>query len=91
MEELFFGTGIAHSILLLALVIGSGLYLGRFKFKGISLGSTWILFVGILLGHLGFRADAEILHFVKEFGLILWDYYYARSVRLRGGPLSPSP
>ncbi len=82
MEELFFGTGIAHSILLLALVIGSGLYLGRFKFKGISLGSTWILFVGILLGHLGFRADAEILHFVKEFGLILFVF----SIGLQVGP-----
>ena len=58
MRDLFFGTGVAHTILLVAFVIGIGIYLGRFKFKGISLGSTWILFIGILMGHLGFRADA---------------------------------
>jgi len=82
MENLFFGTGIAHTILLLAFVIGIGLYLGRFKFKGISLGSTWILFVGILMGHLGFQADPEVLHFVKEFGLILFVF----SIGLQVGP-----
>ena len=72
MHNLFFGTGVAHTILLLAFVIGVGLYLGRLKLKGVSLGSTWILFAGILMGHLGFEADAEVLHFVKEFGLILF-------------------
>jgi putative transport protein len=72
MQELFIGQGIAHSILLLALTIGVGIYLGRFKVKGVSLGSTWILFIGILLSHFGLRADPEILHFVKEFGLILF-------------------
>ena len=82
MENLFFGTGIAHTILLLAFVIGIGLYLGRFKFKGISLGSTWILFVGILMGHIGFQADPEVLHFVKEFGLILFVF----SIGLQVGP-----
>ncbi|MBR1706030.1 MAG: putative transporter [Bacteroidales bacterium] len=82
MNELFFGTGIAHSILLLAFVIGSGLYLGRFKVKGISLGSTWILFVGILVSHFGFQADPGILHFVKEFGLILFVF----SIGLQVGP-----
>ena len=82
MENLFFGTGIAHTILLLAFVIGIGLYLGRFKLKGISLGSTWILFVGILMGHIGFQADPEVLHFVKEFGLILFVF----SIGLQVGP-----
>ena len=82
MYELFFGYGVAHSILLLAFVIGIGLYLGRFKVKGISLGSTWILFMGILMGHLGFGADLTILHFVKEFGLILFVF----SIGLQVGP-----
>ena len=82
MHELFFGYGVAHTILLLAFVIGIGLYLGRFKVKGISLGSTWILFMGILMGHLGFMADLTVLHFVKEFGLILFVF----SIGLQVGP-----
>ena len=82
MHELFFGYGVAHTILLLSFVIGIGLYLGRFKVKGISLGSTWILFMGILMGHLGFGADLTILQFVKEFGLILFVF----SIGLQVGP-----
>ena len=82
MHDLFFGLGIAHSIMLLAFVIGTGLYVGRFKIKGISLGSTWILFMGILMGHLGFRVDVDVLHFVKEFGLILFVF----SIGLQVGP-----
>ncbi len=82
MHDLFFGYGVAHTIMLLAFVIGIGLYLGRFKVKGISIGSTWILFIGILMGHLGFRGDPEILHFVKEFGLILFVF----SIGLQVGP-----
>ena len=82
MHDLFFGYDVAHSILLLAFVIGVGLYLARFKVKGVSLGSTWILFIGILMGHLGFRCDIDILHFVKEFGLILFVF----SIGLQVGP-----
>ena len=82
MKDLIFGYGIAHSILLLAFVIGLGIFLGRFKVKGISLGSTWILFLGILMGHLGFGIDLDILSFVKEFGLILFVF----SIGLQVGP-----
>ena len=82
MKELFFGTGIAHSILLFALVIGIGIWLGRFKIKGVSIGSTWILFVGILLSHFGLRADPTVLAFVKDFGLILFVF----SIGLQVGP-----
>ena len=82
MHNLFFGTGVAHTILLLAFVIGVGLYLGRIKVKGVSLGTTWILFTGILMGHLGFEANGEVLHFVKEFGLILFVF----SIGLQVGP-----
>ena len=66
MKDLFLGQGVAHTIMLLAFVIGIGTYLGRFKIKGVSIGATWILFMGILMSHLGFRADPEMLHFIKE-------------------------
>ena len=82
MNDLFFGTGIAHSILLFAAVIGIGIWLGRFKIKGVSIGSTWILFVGILLSHFGLRADPTVLAFVKDFGLILFVF----SIGLQVGP-----
>ena len=82
MEALFFGNGIAHSILLFAVVIGLGLYLGRFKFKGVSIGSTWILFVGIILSHLGLRCNPTVLTFMKDFGLILFVF----SIGLQVGP-----
>ena len=82
MKELFFGQGTGHSIMLLAFVIAVGLLLGKIRIKGVSLGSTWILFVGILLSHFGFRADASLLHFLKEFGLILFVF----SIGLQVGP-----
>ena len=82
MSELFLGTGIAHTILLLAVVIGLGLCLGKFKIKGVTLGATWILFVGIFLSHFGFRGDPVLLHFLKEFGLILFVF----SIGLQVGP-----
>lgn len=69
-------------ILFVAITIAMGLWLGRIKIGGISLGITWILFVGILLGHLGVRVEANTLHFIKEFGLILFVY----AIGLQVGP-----
>lgn len=80
--ELIAGTGIAHSILVMALVISVGLLLGRIKIFGISLGTTWILFFGIFLGHIGLQIDENVLHFLKEFGLILFIY----SIGMQVGP-----
>ena len=80
--ELITGTGIAHSILVMALVISIGLLLGRIKIFGISLGTTWILFFGIFLGHIGLQINEEVLHFLKEFGLILFIY----SIGMQVGP-----
>ena len=60
MKDLFLGQGVAHTIMLLAFVIGIGIYLGRFKIKGVSIGATWILFTGILVSHFGFRANPEM-------------------------------
>lgn len=82
LNELFFGTGIAHSMFIFALVISLGITLGRIKVFGISLGITWILFVGIAFGHFGFNIDPNILHFMKEFGLILFIY----SIGMQVGP-----
>lgn len=82
MEALFSGNGIAHSILLFAVVIALGLYLAKFKIKGISIGSTWILFVGIILSHLGLRSNPTVLSFMKDFGLILFVF----SIGLQVGP-----
>ncbi|MBQ9309410.1 MAG: putative transporter [Bacteroidales bacterium] len=82
MGELFTGMGIPHTILLFAAVIAIGLFLGRFKFKGVSIGSTWILFVGIIFSHFGLRANPTALSFVKDFGLILFVF----SIGLQVGP-----
>ncbi len=72
----------AGAIFVLAIVIASGLFLGKFKVKGISLGTTWILFVGILLGHLGLRINPAMLSFIKDFGLILFVF----AIGLQVGP-----
>ena len=64
--------GIAHTVLLLACVISAGVLLGKVKFGGIALGVTWVLFMGILAGHVGFTADKDLLTFLQDFGLILF-------------------
>ncbi len=71
-ENLILGDGIAHSVLVIALVIAAGTALGKIKIAGISLGVTWVLFAGIAAAHFGMTLNAEVQHFVKEFGLILF-------------------
>lgn len=63
---------VAHIALLYALVIAAGVYLGKIKVAGISLGVTFVLFAGIVAGHFGMTAPAPILTFVQDFGLILF-------------------
>ena len=63
---------IAHIALLYAIVIAVGIMLGKIKFGGISLGVTWVLFAGILAGHIGFTAPKDTMTFVQDFGLILF-------------------
>lgn len=70
--NLFTQGSTASAIFIISLVIASGLYLSRFKVKGISLGTSWILFMGILLGHFGLRINPTMLEFIKDFGLILF-------------------
>lgn len=76
------GGGVAHSVMILALVITLGLSLGKLKVKGVSLGLAWILFIGLVFGHYSLNLDAHLLHFLKEFGLILFVY----SIGLEVGP-----
>ena len=63
---MFFGSGIAHAVLTFALVITIGILLGKVKIGGISLGITWILFVGNVLSLIGMTVDSEVRHFVQE-------------------------
>lgn len=75
-------TSIASSLVLYSVVIAAGIYLGKIKIFGVSLGVTFVLFVGIVLGSLGYIVDEHILKFVREFGLILFIF----SIGLQVGP-----
>ena len=75
-------TSIASTIMLYSFVIAVGIFLGKMKFFGVSLGVTFVLFVGILMGHLGYVIDEQIIKFVREFGLILFIF----SIGLQVGP-----
>lgn len=81
-SELVTGTGVAHAIFIYSLVIALGVILGKQKIFGVSLGATFVLFMGILAGHLGLSVDASILKFIQEFGLILFIF----SIGLQVGP-----
>ncbi len=76
------GPSIAHTVFILALVIASGIALSRIKIKGVSFGMTWILFTGIVAGHfLGAESiHHDTLHFIKEFGLILFVFFIGLQV-----------
>ena len=80
--NLFMSNSVAHVVFTLALVITLGVMLSRIKIAGISFGVTWILFVGIAAGHFGMTIEHETLHFIKEFGLILFVF----SIGLQVGP-----
>lgn len=75
-------TSIASTLVLYSFVIAAGIFIGKVKIFGVSLGVTFVLFVGILLGHLGYIVDSNILKFVRELGLILFIF----SIGLQVGP-----
>ncbi|MDR2762482.1 MAG: hypothetical protein LBB88_07780 [Planctomycetaceae bacterium] len=96
-NELLVGSSVGHIVLVFSFVIALGVALGRIKICGISLGMTFVLFVGIAASHFGMQypellhvdakgakhfVDPEVLHFVREFGLILFVY----AVGLQVGP-----
>ena len=73
LEDLFWNpSSVAHIVFLYAFVIALGVYLGKVKIFGVSLGVTFVLFAGIVVGHFGFTGDTHILHFIRDFGLILF-------------------
>lgn len=73
---------IASTLVLYSFVIAAGIFLGKMKIFGVSLGVTFVLFVGILMGHLGYTVDEHVLKFVREFGLILFIF----AIGLQVGP-----
>lgn len=80
--NLFTGTGTAHSIFIITLVVVVGLLMNKVKIGSLSLGVTWILFAGIVAGQLGWQIDTPVAQFAKEFGLILFVY----SIGMEVGP-----
>lgn len=80
--QLFTEHSIAQTVIIYALVIAIGIWLGRLKIFGVALGVTWVLFTGLLFSYFGILVNQEIGHFLKEFGLILFVY----SIGLQVGP-----
>jgi len=80
--QLITGESVSHTLLVLSLVISTGLALGRLSLFGIQLGIAGVLFAGLAFGHFGITIDAEIMHFLREFGLILFVY----AIGLQVGP-----
>lgn len=79
--ELFTKTdSVAHIVLLFSVVIAAGVLLGKIKIGGISLGVTFVLFAGILAGHIGFTAPADVLTFIQDFGLVLFVFMIGMQV-----------
>ena len=73
---------LASTIVLYSFVISAGVFLGKLKIAGVSLGVTFVLFVGVLMGHFGYIVNPEVLKFIREFGLILFIF----SIGLQVGP-----
>lgn len=73
-------TSIAHIVLVYALVISVGLALGRIKVFGVSLGVTFVLFVGLAAGHFGMAIEPHVLTFLRDFGLILFIFFIGLQV-----------
>lgn len=80
--NLFTQHSVAQTLVIYSIVIALGTWLGRFKIGSISLGVTFVLFAGILIGHLGFTVDNPTLIFLRDFGLILFIF----SIGLQVGP-----
>ena len=82
LQEAFLEPTMVQAVIIISLVSALGLYLGRIKIFGISLGITFVFFAGILAGHLGIVVNKDMLYFAQSFGLILFVY----ALGLQGGP-----
>ena len=76
-------TSLASTLVLYSFVIALGVFLGKIKVGSVSLGVTFVLFVGIIMGHLGYIVNPEVLKFIREFGLIL--FIFAIGIQLGPG------
>lgn len=72
--DLFFEQTALQAVIILSLIISTGLGLGKLHICGISLGLTFVFFMGILAGHLGFAIDPQMLTYAESFGLVLFVY-----------------
>lgn len=81
-NDLLWRETVAHTILIYSFVIAAGVFLGKIKLFGISLGITFVLFVGIVMGHFGLSTNHEVIDFIRDFGLILFVF----SIGLQVGP-----
>ena len=82
LHDLIFQETVAHTILIYCLVVVTGVFLGKIRFFGISLGITFVLFAGITAGHFGLSANHKVIEFIRDFGLILFVF----SIGLQVGP-----
>ncbi len=82
LHDLIFQETVAHTILIYCLVVVAGVFLGKIRFFGISLGITFVLFAGITAGHFGLSANHKVIEFIRDFGLILFVF----SIGLQVGP-----
>lgn len=73
---------VAHTIFIYSIIISLGVFLGKIKIFGVSLGITFVLFAGIAMGHFGFSANHDVIFFIRDFGLILFVF----SIGLQVGP-----
>lgn len=74
--------GIPSTLMLYSFVIAAGIFIGKIKICGVSLGVTFVLFVGIVMGHFGYKVDEHLLKFIREFGLIIFIF----AIGLQVGP-----
>ena len=81
-RDLLRNESVAHTIFLYSIVIAAGVFLGKRKIWGVSLGITFVLFAGIAMGHFGFSANHQVVEFIRDFGLILFVF----SIGLQVGP-----
>lgn len=74
LRELFIDHSVIQAVVVVSLITAMGLVLGKVKILGISLGVTFVFFIGILAGHLGLSIDPQMLNYAESFGLILFVY-----------------
>lgn len=73
-ESVLFEQSPLQALVVLSLIVAVGLALGKWHFRGVSLGVTWVFFVGIIAGHFGLKIDRQMLVFAESFGLVLFVY-----------------